>query len=63
MRLLPITLLLASLAAAQPARPVPFEQGGKWGFIDRMGTLVIPLRYDEVEPFKGGRAHVRAGDR
>lgn len=38
------------------------ERAGKWGFVDRAGTLVIPCRYDEVLDFSGGTAAVRRDD-
>ncbi len=36
-------------------------RGGKWGFIDMIGTEVIPLIYDDVELFKDGKAKVKKG--
>ena len=38
--------------------------GGKWGYIDRSGTLVVPLKYDLAHPFsaENGLAKVIAGD-
>jgi WG containing repeat len=33
-------------------------QSAKWGFVDRTGQVVIPLRYDVVTPFNGGLAGV-----
>jgi hypothetical protein len=35
--------------------------GGKWGFIDSVGTTVIPAQFDEVRQFEEGRANVRTG--
>jgi hypothetical protein len=32
--------------------------GGKWGYIDRSGTLVIPAQFDFAEDFSGGLALV-----
>ena len=32
---------------------------GKWGFIDKSGTLVIPCKYDVAISFDNGRAEVR----
>jgi hypothetical protein len=31
-------------------------KGGGWGYIDRTGTLVIPARFQEVQPFHEGLA-------
>jgi len=33
--------------------------GGKWGFIDTSGIIVIPPMFDEARPFDGGVAAVR----
>lgn len=35
-------------------------KGGKWGFIDRRGVLVVPLQFLEAGSFKNGRAMVLA---
>lgn len=32
--------------------------GGKWGFIDTQGKIVIPIEYDQVESFTDGVAQV-----
>ena len=32
---------------------------GKWGFIDKSGTLVIPCKYDDAWAFSEGRAEVK----
>lgn len=34
----------------------PVLKGGKWGFIDYKGILVIPCQYIQVTPFRGGTA-------
>ena len=34
-------------------------EGGRWGFIDRTGTLVIPIQYEEVASFAAGTARVK----
>lgn len=33
--------------------------GGKLGYIDRTGKLVVPPQFDEAQKFSGGRARVR----
>ena len=39
------------------------QENGKWGFIDRTNTLVIPCRYSEVNAFKSdGTCDVRNPD-
>ncbi|WP_165822060.1 WG repeat-containing protein [Hymenobacter edaphi] len=55
-----------SPAAAQPgpeARLVPYRKGAQWGYADRRGRLVLPLRYDEAGPFVDEIAWVRVGQR
>jgi hypothetical protein len=36
-------------------------KGGKWGFVDINGTEIIPFIYDNIEPFKDGKAKVKKG--
>ena len=36
---------------------------GKWGYIDKSGTLVIPARYDDAWDFSEGLAHVNLNGR
>lgn len=36
------------------------ESGGKWGFIDENGTLVIDYKFREVGSFHCGRAIARS---
>ncbi len=36
-------------------------KNGKWGFVDPTGKVVIPLRYDRVISFNGGKARVQSG--
>jgi hypothetical protein len=38
-------------------------QGGKWGFINAKGKLVIPLQYDAAGDLENGRAPVSTGDK
>ena len=35
---------------------------GTWGYIDRSGSVVIPLRFAQAWPFRNGRARVRLSD-
>ena len=35
-----------------------FKGGGNWGYIDKQGEKVIPLRYQWVTPFRNERAKV-----
>lgn len=47
-------------AAVNKGAVIQFQNvnGGKWGFVDSIGTLVIPMDYDFVQPFKDGKARV-----
>ena len=36
---------------------------GKWGFIDKSGNEITPLKYDCASPFSGGRARVDLNDK
>lgn len=47
---------------AQNARAedlLPIQQGGKWGYINRSGEVVIKPQYDSANPFAEGLALVR----
>lgn len=33
-------------------------RGGKWGYIDKTGEEIIPLKYDEADKFSAGKARV-----
>jgi hypothetical protein len=49
-------------AAPAPAGALfRFVQGGKWGYIDGSGKVVVAPRFDRAEPFSGGRAAVQIG--
>lgn len=37
--------------------------GYRYGFVDKDMNLVIPMKYDEAEDFKDGKAKVRLGDK
>jgi len=37
--------------------------GGRWGYLDHAGQVVIPCRYDEATGFDGGTARVRLDGR
>ena len=37
--------------------------GSKWGFVDKKGNEVVPLKYDVVGPFSEGLAGVELGDK
>ena len=38
---------------------LPIQQGGKWGYINRSGEVVIKAQFDSAEPFAEGLAFVR----
>ena len=37
------------------------RQNGKWGFVDKDGTVVIPLQYEDARSFSNGLAAVKKG--
>ena len=39
------------------------RQNHKWGFIDTTGSVIIPLKYNEVTNFMDGFARVRLGEK
>jgi hypothetical protein len=44
---------------AEPLQLLPVRQHGKWGYIDRNGTLIIPPQFDRALNFSEGRAAVK----
>jgi hypothetical protein len=59
-------ILLACLGIQQHALAqnlsedlLPIQQGGKWGYINRSGEVVIKPQFDSAEPFAEGLALVR----
>jgi hypothetical protein len=39
------------------------KKGIKWGYIDSTGSVIIPIKYNEVENFYDGIARVRLGQK
>ena len=39
------------------------KSNNKWGFIDTTGSVIIPLKYNQVENFEDGLARVRLGQK
>src|SRR5512140_1506705 len=61
-----VAALLCAVAVAEPPAPAPdplfpVVKGGKWGYIDRTGRVVVAPRFDEAARFSEGLAPVRAG--
>ncbi|BDG01022.1 WG repeat-containing protein [Anaeromyxobacter oryzae] len=57
-----VAILAALTVSAGPDRSgplFPVRQGGKWGFIDRTGEVVIAPRFDAADRFSDGLAAVR----
>lgn len=40
----------------------PFYKEGKWGLIDKEGTVILKPKYDVIEEFSEGRAVVGIGE-
>jgi WG containing repeat len=66
-----LTLLVACLAIPGLGRaaaedhlyPHAERQSGPWGYIDKTGRVVIPLQYQQAQPFSEGLAAVRKDDK
>lgn len=54
-------LLCFAAEAQDPATLFPIVKGGRWGFIDRTGRLVVPPRFDRAGRFTEGLAPVQEG--
>jgi hypothetical protein len=54
-------LLAAPAGQGNPGEPrlTPFEADGKWGFINKKGAIVVPLKFERAESFQNGRARVK----
>jgi hypothetical protein len=50
-------------AASAPSVLFPVQQHGRWGYIDRAGTLVIPPQFERAWRFSEGLALVEVGGR
>lgn len=48
----------ADLAETRDLILVPYRENGKWGFADASMKVVVPVKYDQVFPFKEGLAVV-----
>ena len=46
---------------ATPEMLFPFCERGKWGYIDPVGTVIIPPRFTRADDFHDGRALVQSG--
>jgi hypothetical protein len=53
-------LFMAPSVVAETTAIVAVKSAGNWGFLDQRGEL-LPLRFDEVGPFREGLAPVRQG--
>lgn len=57
----PVATEASSVSTAEapaPLYPLPIEMGGKWGYMDTTGKVVIPPQFDHARPFYGGLAEV-----
>lgn len=60
---IPITLPPVPVPGFREERAVYKSENGKFGYLDPQGEPVIEAKFDTAQPFEGGRAHVRVGDR
>src|SRR6478609_3696522 len=62
--LLALALIALGLTAALPSvggTLYPVIVGGRWGYMDKHGSLVINPQFDRAEPFASGVAAFRLG--
>ena len=68
-RILPLLTALVFLVqsinaiASVPDALFPVKIQGKWGYIDKTGTININPRFEEAKPFSEGLAQVRIGEK
>lgn len=68
-KVIPTVALVAATASAVSAQEsasdslLPILKGGKWGYVDRSGSLVIPPQFDHADRFAGGVALVSQGSK
>lgn len=60
--LLMAALLLPLLAIGEEAVLYPIREGGRWGYMDASGQVVIPPQYLSASDFHGGLAAVKGPD-
>ena len=56
-----LSTLALSAASVGAAALFPVEMGGRWGFADKSGKLVVNAQFDRAEDFSGKLAAVRMG--
>ena len=57
----PVPLILDESDQEQGEVLFPMKQGGKWGYINREGRVVIEPAYDYAHAFHDGRALIKVG--
>ncbi|MCX6624771.1 MAG: WG repeat-containing protein [Acidobacteria bacterium] len=50
------------LAGAEPARPIPFEKNGQWGYKNAHGAVLIEPRFSIAGPFSSSGLAAVCGD-
>ena len=56
----PFTLGILCAASVSAATIFPVVMGGRWGYADKSGKLVVNPQFDRAEVFSGNLAAVRA---
>jgi len=62
-RAVALSVCLAAVLLTSVARREARADGGKWGFIDRAGEVVIDPRFQAADAFHEGLAAVKVGDK
>ena len=56
--------IVAQTSTQERLSPVPIcDRNGKWGYADRNGKIIIPCKYDWVQPLKEGFTVITSGNR
>lgn len=56
-----VSPLQISILIKHSEGPEPIERDGKWGYVNRLGQIVIPYQFEAAEPFDQGIARVSLG--
>jgi hypothetical protein len=59
-----VSILIFSLLNAQAQAIAAVRIGGKWGYIDKQGSIAVPFKFDGIaERYYNGRAWAKKGNK